>query len=304
MVFIVALLFVGCNSNKSTVPTLEDLKNTSDVEEYNEKIKEIQKAIDETSYEDICLDMEKTLGDWAKSQDLLNIEDTSIEFMRDETLMNVGYNEKMYKNISVKIRIDYVSDGKADNERDLVYEAMEQVEDAMSKNMYYNFKVLNRDGLPIGFYTEDKLKYGSDAISTNVFYSDGTQNMKFEIDPGEMNVQTMVYDFVKKWDVDTFSETVPSDLSKNPSNISMKNFGLVEEDNSLYICIIAFAQSPDMTEEENLKDFENKSLEIKDLILENEEAKKFLKEKGVTKIKFLFDVRWFKDNYHSYEYDI
>ncbi len=301
---LVALLLAGCNSNKSTVPTLEDLKNANDVEEYNEKIKEIQKAIDETSYEDICLDMEKTLGDWAKSQDLLNIEDTSIEFIKDETIMNSVYNEKMYNNISVKIRVDYVTDGKVDNERDLVYEAMEQVEDAMSKNIYYNFKVFNRNNLPIGFYKDDKLRYGSDTISKNIFNSCGTQYMKFEIDPDEMNVQTMVYDFVKKWDEDKFGEIEIPISSDTPINIFLHNFGVIEDDNSLYIFIAMHSQYLDKSAEETLKDIEAKSLEMKDLILGDKNAREFLEGKGVTKIKFSFYTDWVKENYQNYEYDI
>ncbi|PID82306.1 MAG: hypothetical protein CSB16_01710 [Clostridiales bacterium] len=304
---IVSLVFFGCNSdkeNKNSMPTLEELKEAFGTEEYDEKLKEIQKNIDDASYEDICSNIEKTLDEWVENQNLLEIEDTSIEFSQDETMMNLGLNEKLYANIFVKIRVDYKSDKDIENERDLAYQAIEEIKQVMSKNIYCIFKVANKNSLCIGFYNNNKLRYGWDTLDTNEVYSTGKQNIKIETNLAEMNVQTIVYDFVKKWDKDVFDKADNPNYSDKYPNIFLKNFGLLEDDNSLYIGIIMFSAYFGESEEETLEDLEDKSIEIKNLILENEEAKKFLKEKGVTKIKILFNTRWTKENFHSYEYDI
>ncbi|PID82307.1 MAG: hypothetical protein CSB16_01715 [Clostridiales bacterium] len=298
-IVVIAIMFFGCKSDGNLMPTLEELKNTSSKEEYNKKVKEIGKIIDETSYEDVCSDIEKTFNEWIEKQDLIELEGSSIEFTKDETLMNQMMNERMYANIFVEIKLNYDPEKIKGNEREITDKVSIQLSESMNNNMHVRFKVID---LCIGFYSNKGVnRYGCDGVNLDYGRGMSPQPLVPKMSESEKATQTIVYDFVKDWNNEKFGNV---DSPNAIGLILLKNFGLISEDKALYICVGIDIDYPDKSSDETLKDIEDKSLEIKDLILKSQNGKDFLKENEIKKIKFSFYTPWVKENYQNYEYDV
>lgn len=299
LIFLLSIfLLAGC-SGESEVNSLEEMPtsdellefyNTHTKEESDERMREVKLLIDKTPYEEIYIILDDSLQKWKETQSLLEIDHITTEYSRDELLMNEQANEKMFSNIFLNVEIHYDPEKVIVSEQKIFDTIFDYVHEALRETPYS--KKINE--LELSLYRNDDPRY-IDKVGIS------TTNYMAPPQPEEdLNIQTIVYNFVEEFNRKEFSD----ERFSRHGNVTLKRFGIKSDTGELYMEIPIYEVDYSKDVEVFKKSLEGRSNDLYDLIITNAEAVRYLEDNNVKAVTVSFYAPWDKQSYHTYTYNL